>query len=115
MNDNVGEMPLYIFADYVSDILGEEWSWEYFTLIVNDQGYNLQYTSIHRGFGWGHGYEIGFRYNNDYDHAFGCALMTRNALGIGQEYEADGMREFGKGSGYYTFNFGHAHAHPATK
>lgn len=34
MNTNVGDMPLDIFSDYVFDILGEEWSWEYFGISV---------------------------------------------------------------------------------
>jgi hypothetical protein len=35
MNDNVGEMPLEIFGDYVSDTLGQEWHWEYFVFMAN--------------------------------------------------------------------------------
>jgi hypothetical protein len=37
INLNVGEMPLDIFADYISDILGQEWSWEY--LLFSPDGY----------------------------------------------------------------------------
>jgi hypothetical protein len=40
MNTNVGDMPLDIFTDYISDTLGEEWSWEYLAIIVNYHGYN---------------------------------------------------------------------------
>lgn len=35
IDTNVGEMPLDIFADYISDTLGEEWSWIHLTLNVN--------------------------------------------------------------------------------
>lgn len=44
METNVGDMPLDIFADYVSDILGEEWSWEYLALVINGQNSVPQYT-----------------------------------------------------------------------
>jgi len=49
MNDNVGDMPIEIFGDYISDTLGEEWSWEYFQIfngyyqlwqVYRIQGYN---------------------------------------------------------------------------
>lgn len=35
LNDNVGDMPLDIFSDYVSDVMEEEWSWIYLTPIFN--------------------------------------------------------------------------------
>jgi len=38
MWDNVGEMPLEIFGDYLTDILNEEWSWEYLALTFNFNG-----------------------------------------------------------------------------
>jgi hypothetical protein len=34
MDTNVGEMPLDIFSDYISDILDEEWSWEYLVIVT---------------------------------------------------------------------------------
>jgi hypothetical protein len=34
-NINVGDMPLDIFSDYISDILGQEWSWEYLNVALN--------------------------------------------------------------------------------
>jgi hypothetical protein len=38
-NTNVGDMPLDIFSDYISDTLGQEWSWEYFSLIANGNNF----------------------------------------------------------------------------
>jgi len=35
MNDNVGDMPIEIFGDYISDMLGEDWSWEYIIPMFN--------------------------------------------------------------------------------
>jgi hypothetical protein len=58
-NDNVGEMPLDIFADYVSDILGEEWYWEYLVFAVNGHYHygkgNGYYESYARLYGDGAG------------------------------------------------------------
>jgi hypothetical protein len=40
MIDNVGDMPLDIFGDYLTDILDQEWSWEYLISIFNGDGYD---------------------------------------------------------------------------
>jgi hypothetical protein len=40
MDTNVSDMPLDIFCDYISDTLGEEWSWEYFGLVINGPTYH---------------------------------------------------------------------------
>jgi hypothetical protein len=61
MNDNVGDMPLEIFGDYVSDVLNQEWSWEYLVLITNG-GCNGDYAKRY-------GYGIGYGYGN---FAYGC-------------------------------------------
>jgi hypothetical protein len=53
LNTNVGDMPLDIFSDYVSDILDQEWCWEYFLVIYGRDGYNSH------GRGWGHGHFLG--------------------------------------------------------
>jgi hypothetical protein len=53
MNTNVGEMPLDIFSDYVSDIGEQEWNWIYFLVIYGKDGYNSH------GRGWGHGHFVG--------------------------------------------------------
>jgi hypothetical protein len=113
MNTNVGDMPLDIFSDYISDILGEDWSWIYLTLVVNDQGYDLKENRFN-GYGWAHGYENGFRDNFNYN-AFGCGKYVGFATGIGYEYQAVNVREFAKGSGNYIFNKGNGYVHPATR
>lgn len=56
MNDNVGEMPLDIFSDYISDMLGEEWCWLYFIPVING----------HHHYGKGNGnYESNARFYGD--------------------------------------------------
>jgi hypothetical protein len=54
MNTNVGEMPLDIFSDYVSDILGGDWSWEYLVPLLNWQGYVIR-VAFHHGLWYGNG------------------------------------------------------------
>lgn len=57
MNTNVGEMPLDIFSDYISDILEEEWTWEYLVPLLNWQGYILRSGDFYNmWFGNGHGF-----------------------------------------------------------
>jgi hypothetical protein len=36
INTNVGEMPLEIFGDYVSDILDDDWNWLYIIPYLNE-------------------------------------------------------------------------------
>jgi hypothetical protein len=43
MDFNVGDMPLDIFGDYVSDLLGIEFNWEYFGVILNGLFYGFKY------------------------------------------------------------------------
>jgi|GEM_PF-3979193 len=38
MNTNVGDMPIEIFGDYISDTLDQEWSWEYLFFADNGDG-----------------------------------------------------------------------------
>jgi hypothetical protein len=75
MNTNVGDMPLDIFADYVSDVLGEEWSLEYFILIFN------WYHQLRNNYGNGmRMYDLGCGYNNEED----CLGYERyNGFGFG--------------------------------
>jgi hypothetical protein len=98
MNDNVGEMPLDIFSDYVSDVLGEEWFLEYLIPILNYHrdsiidpfteghgtnynlgncwGYILGWSEDHLalGYGFAHGYAS---YDNNY-LAEGCGDNQHN-------------------------------------
>jgi hypothetical protein len=79
-NSNVGDMPIDIFSDYISDILNQEWSWEYIGTTVSYSfayrldvytgdgfgGYPMVYQTIYnRGNGYvGHkGYGLSFRGN----------------------------------------------------
>jgi hypothetical protein len=57
INTNVGNMPLDIFSDYISDILDEEWNWLYLTVNTNYDGNRV-------GYGLGYGFGYGYRYNN---------------------------------------------------
>lgn len=43
MNLNVGDMPLDIFGDYVSELLESEFSWEYLGVILNGVCYGFKY------------------------------------------------------------------------
>jgi hypothetical protein len=66
MDTNVGEMPLDIFSDYVSDILGEDWSWEYFGIIVwAYTNFDFQYIG-NEGSGYGMIHQIIFNRGNGY-------------------------------------------------
>jgi len=42
MDTNVGDMPIEIFGDYISDCLDEEWNWVY--LFHADNGYNFGFS-----------------------------------------------------------------------
>jgi hypothetical protein len=81
MNTNVGDMPLDIFSDYVSDTLGEDWCWEYFGLIVNNYGHRL---SMDYALGHGkiylyshHGIEDLFQENT---YGFGRTSCVQNCV-----------------------------------
>jgi hypothetical protein len=62
MIDNVGEMPLDIFSDYINDILNQEWSWEYLICIY---GFGTSEVGSYRrelgnGYSYWYGSENGF-------------------------------------------------------
>jgi hypothetical protein len=89
MNTNVGEMPLDIFSDYISDILEEEWCWEYLIPLSNWQGYVLRSGDYYNmWFGNGHGFnnaEIGLgwfgvevSYGDGLSSCFGDETYTGN-------------------------------------
>lgn len=63
MNTNVGDMPLDIFSDYTSDILAEEWSWEYLVFAVNGNGGSF----FENQYGHGAGTGLGFGDAETYD------------------------------------------------
>jgi len=92
MNDNVGDMPPEIFADYVSDMLGEEWSWEYLVLSFNNHGnhvgtspeffYNCDKVTgygntLFGGSGTSYGtmlYDCGAGFWQGYNEGYGCGF-----------------------------------------
>jgi hypothetical protein len=53
MNDNVGEMPLDIYSDYVSDTLGIFFPWEYLVPLICELGFQT-----------GNGYGCGIYYSD---------------------------------------------------
>jgi hypothetical protein len=83
LNTNVGDMPLDIFCDYISDILGQEWNWQYLIPIDSDN-VPMRYMRFYYGKGYmlisspthGDGYKISETYgdgNNSYGSLHGDA------------------------------------------
>lgn len=69
INTNVGDMPLDIFSDYLSDTLNEEWYWQYLIALPND-GNSLGCHDFWTGNGFyynteGHGFVYGYVDIND--------------------------------------------------
>jgi hypothetical protein len=91
MNTNVGEMPLDIFSDYISDILGEDWSWEYFGLIVNGFGTEGRpYQQFHYQFGVGGNYDT-------FINAYGIGVGTYCRVFHINDGYGDGSNVYGCG------------------
>jgi hypothetical protein len=63
LNTNVGDMPLDVFSDYVSDILDEEWCWIYLIPTMNYEGH-------YHGLGCGNGLIHIPVLENIYGHGF---------------------------------------------
>jgi hypothetical protein len=92
MNTNVGDMPLDIFSDYVSDCLGEDWSWEYIIPILN--GYiPPAFLDVGHGVGYGVGGDTAswfLVYGNGYHigspHGMPNAYVRIFAYGFGPFY-----------------------------
>jgi hypothetical protein len=80
--NNVGDMPLDIFCDYIQDTIGEEWIFEYFAPITNGANYPRTMT---RGFG--------YAINNTGDD------YSRGTIGYGNGYGNDIMQEYVGGDG----------------
>lgn len=90
MNTNVGNMPLDIFADYISDYLGVDFPWEYIVVISNGAGYEYGAGDIPAAYfrlnnsiaGCGYGYGRDFGYGSG-GHArpifgYGYGIMRRD-------------------------------------
>lgn len=91
MDTNVGDMPLDIFCDYVSEILGEEWSWEYIVPILNDYGCNYRIP-------YGHGRTCTGTLGIDVRLYSGCLGAMGHGYRIGRHNNGQGF-ELGAGSG----------------
>jgi len=99
MNTNVSDMPLEIFADYTSDMLDQEWHWEYLFPIINGNHnpYFEEFGNSDFVFGWysGNGRHHSFVYDDpDTDatdnaqggsnHAYGGAFVGDAGYGFGE-------------------------------
>lgn len=76
MNTNVGDMPLDIFSDYVSDALEQEWRWEYLVpaFAIRDR----EIMHLDRG--------GGYCYHFIYETAKGDGFLYKRGDGSGYEY-----------------------------
>lgn len=101
MNTNVGDMPLEIFGDYVSDYLDIEFYWQYM-FVFNEQGDNNG-DSLGQGWGNGNGLEnYGTGTTNIYGDAFGNGSSSYhhhngNALGENVRIYNSSFRQRGCG------------------
>jgi hypothetical protein len=101
LDTNVGDMPLDIFADYISDTLDQEWHWEYLALTVNGQGhstdnedevsgggyYTMDYTLEVVSYGDGPNSSMGISlscYNDTVDRYYGDGEVSD--IGNGQNF-----------------------------
>lgn len=81
LNTNVEDMPLDIFADYISDALEQEWNWTYLACLLNDAQLALfqEYGNSCFGHSWycGNGASDGYHdyYNSEiYEIAYGSGM-----------------------------------------
>jgi hypothetical protein len=98
LNTNVGDMPLDIFCDYISDILGQEWQLEHIAMIINEAGHCLEIA---------HG-----------DGTLGVDINNNNAMGDGNGdgygtaylstflYYGDGELHANRGNGHFHKGYG---------
>lgn len=106
MNLNVGDMPLDIFADYVSDILEQEWTWEYFITILNSCNTSMLNNEGCGGLGYmpsiendaGDGYS--YDYANDWNDGIGSGLST-----IFGKFGDGSQKGVNQGNGWIIENF----------
>jgi hypothetical protein len=86
MNTNVGDMPLEIFSDYVSDYLDVDFPWEYLVVVSNGAGYedgagdipasHFRFKNSLKGNGRGYGRDIGYGSGTNTQCCFGYGNMT---------------------------------------
>jgi len=104
INTNVGDMPIEIFGDYVSDTLGEEWSWEYLVFSPCDGGQNLTFWHDEAT-------GKGFYYNNE---GFGYVYNYSDTDNEGIAEGMGGTEDDNEVSGYHRGNLtmGDGNGHP---
>lgn len=91
MNDNVGEMPLEIFGDYISDNLGMDFPWVYLIPILNGGSYSNYLGDIGEGFGYGYtdfGTMTGL--GNGHGNVDYCYLGFGSKQGRGHDHKGHG-------------------------
>jgi len=85
---NVGEMPMEIFGDYVSDCLGMDFPWEYIVPILNSYEYR---RSLWRRYG-------DSKRLGDLGHGFGVSYWTQMGCGLAHLY---GVANYCSGHGMF--------------
>jgi len=105
MNDNVGDMPLEIFGDYVSDCLNIDFTWEYIVPMLSHLDFGVGF-----GFGFGIGYND-YGYEGD-DYTAGCGDGTFYSYGnVGANHAiACGFYDY-RGMRIRWYRFGNGHQH----
>lgn len=97
MNNNVGDMPIDIYCDYIQDIIGEEWTWWMLVPAINDTlGPRLDLGS---GVFW----HMRFVYDdmsNPFEVAIGNAtIIPEQSSPLGDGYFTTHQYEIGYGAG----------------
>jgi hypothetical protein len=107
MNTNVGEMPLDIFSDYISDILGEEWTWEYLILILNCCNTSMLRNEGCGGLGYMPSIEhdAGDGYSYDYADEFNDGIGSGSSFTIFGKFGDGGQKSANQGNGWIVENF----------
>jgi len=103
MNTNVGDMPIEIFGDYISDCLDMDFPWEYLAAITNDDAY---YHNPDRR-GCGTFYEMngnGYAYNYTSE-----TYSIGTGYGSSQDWMTSGNGDMGK-----DISLGNGMHHPAS-
>jgi hypothetical protein len=114
MIDNVGDMPLDIYSDYVSDTLGEEWSWIYFTPVFNGNGWAFLHKQGFGPFSVDVGNNVGDGYNYGYYNMNFCPGEPEEASGSGFNDNDDCVTGHGSDIIFENNCTGNGHHHPAT-
>jgi len=99
MNDNVGEMPIEIFGDYVSDCLDIEFPWEYLALVSNGDP--------HHGIASGDNDTVHDIKGNGEDFQYANELQEwENQMAFFSFHDWMGQQDIGLGFGYGRYGNG---------